>query len=179
MIATGARALIPPIQGLNVVGYLDNITLLNLEEPPESLIIIGAGYVACEYGHFFSAMGTEVTILGRGPRILKNEDPEVCRIVTNVLNKFMKVLTNHEVIGVELKDGKKVVSAYNRIDNKIYKFQSDEILLAAGRRPNSDILKPETTGVEVDQHGWIKVNEHLETAKRDIWALGDESASIC
>lgn len=173
VIATGARALIPPIQGLNVVGYLDNITLLNLERPPESLIIIGAGYVACEYGHFFSAMGTEVTILGRGPRILKNEDPEVCRIVTNVLNKFMKVLTNHEVIGVELKDGKKVVSAYNRIDNKIYKFQSDEILLAAGRRPNSDILKPETTGVEVDQHGWIKVNEHLETAKRDIWALGD------
>jgi mycothione reductase len=173
VIATGARALIPPIQGLNVVGYLDNITLLNLERPPESLIIIGAGYVACKYGHFFSAMGTEVTILGRGPRILKNEDPEVCRIVTNVLNKFMKVLTNHEVIGVELKDGKKVVSAYNRIDNKIYKSQSDEILLAAGRRPNSDILKPETTGVEVDQHGWIKVNEHLETAKRDIWALGD------
>ena len=81
VIATGARPLIPLIPGLKVIGYLDNITLLNLEEPPRSLIIIGAGLVACEYGHFFSAMGTKVTILGRSPLILKNQDPEVCRIV--------------------------------------------------------------------------------------------------
>lgn len=173
VIATGARAFIPPVQGLKEAGYLDNVTLLNIEEPPESLIIIGAGYVACEYGHFLSAMGTKVTILGRGPRILKNEDPEVCRIVADVLSKSMRVFTNHEVIGVEPKDGKKVVSAHNRIDNKIYKFHSDEILLAAGRRANSDSLKPEMGGVETDQQGWIKVNEHLETTKKDIWALGD------
>lgn len=173
VVATGARAMVPPIQGLKEACYLDNVTLLDLEEIPESIIIIGAGYIACEYGHFLSAMGTKVTILGRGPRILKNEDPEVCRIVNEVLGKSMRVFTNHEVIGVELKDGKKVVSAHNRIDNKIYKFDSSEILLAAGRRSNSDILKPEVTGVETDQHGWIKVNEHLETTKRGIWALGD------
>lgn len=85
----------------------------------------------------------------------------------------MKVLTNHEVIRVEMKDGKKVVSAHCRTDNKIYEFQSDEILLAAGRSSNSDLLKPERTGVETDQYGWIKVNKHLETTKKDIWALGD------
>jgi mycothione reductase len=173
VIATGARALVPPIQGLNEVGYLDNVTLLNLEEPPESLIFIGAGLVACEYGHFFSAIGTKVTILGRGPRVLKNEDPEVSQIVSNLLSKFLTVLTNHEVVRVELKNGKKVVSAHNRIDDKIYEFHSDEILLAAGRRSNSDLFKPDRTGVETDQNGWIKVNKHLETTKKDIWAIGD------
>jgi mycothione reductase len=173
VIATGARAFVPPIQGLKEAGYLDNVTLLDLKEAPKSIIIIGAGYVACEYGHFLSAIGTEVTVLGRGPRVLKNEDPEVCRIVNDVLSKSMRVFTNHEVVGVELKNGKKVASAHNRVDNRIYKFQSDEILLAAGRRPNSDILNPEMSGVETDQHGWIKVNEHLETTKRGIWALGD------
>jgi mycothione reductase len=173
VIATGARALVPPIQGLKGAGYLDNVTLLNLEKPPGSLIIIGAGLVACEYGHFFSAMGTKVTILGRSPRILKNEDPEVSTIVNEVLSKFMKIFTNYETIRVDLKDGRKVVSAHNRIDNRIYEFQSDQILLAAGRRSNSDVLKPEITGVETDRHGWIKVNDHLETNKKDIWALGD------
>jgi mycothione reductase len=173
VIATGARPLVPPIQGLKEAGYLDNITLLNLEEPPKSLIIIGAGLVACEYGHFFSAMGTKVTIIGRSPGILKNEDPEVCRIVNEVLGKFIKVYTNHETIRVDLKGGRKVVSAHNRIDDRIYEFQSDQILLAAGRHSNSDLLKPEITGVETDKHGWIKVNMHLETTKKDIWALGD------
>ena len=173
VIATGARAFVPPIQGLKEAGYIDNVTLLNLEEPPKSLIIIGAGLVACEYGHFFSAMGTKVTILGRSPRILKNEEPEISQIVGDALSKFMKVLTNHEVIKVELKNRKKVVSAHCREDNKIYEFQSDEILLSAGRLSNSDLLRPERTGVETDQHGWIKVNEHLETTKKDIWALGD------
>ena len=173
VIATGSRPLVPPVQGLKETGYLDNVTLLSLEEPPESMIIFGAGLVACEYGHFFSAMGTKVTILGRSPRVLKNEDPEVSQIVQDALSKFMKVLTNREVIRVELKDGKKVVSAHCRTDNKIYEFQSDEILLAAGRHSNSDFLKPERTGVETDQHGWIKVNDHLETTKKDIWALGD------
>lgn len=173
VIATGSRPLVPPVHGLKETGYLDNITLLGLEEPPASMIIFGAGLVACEYGHFFSAMGTKVTIIGRSPKVLKNEDPEVSQIVLESLSKFMKVLTNLEVIRVELKDGKKVVSAHCRTDNKIYEFKSDEILLAAGRHSNSDILKPERTGVETDQQGWIKVNEYLETTKKDIWALGD------
>jgi len=173
VIATGARALVPPIRGLKEAGYIDNVTLLNLQNLPKSLIIIGAGLIACEYGHFFSSMGTKVTILGRGPQILKNEDPEISQVINKALSKFMKVLTDHEVIGVELEDGQKVVSAHNRIDNKIYKFQSEQILLAAGRHSNADLLKPERTGVEIDQYGWIRVNEHLETTKRDIWALGD------
>src|SRR5690606_36486242 len=74
VIASGARSSVPPIPGLEDSGYLDNISLLDLKKPPQSLIIIGGGYIGCEYGHFFSAMRTEVTILGRGPRLLGGED---------------------------------------------------------------------------------------------------------
>lgn len=173
VIATGARPLVPPISGLKDAGYLDNISLLNLEDPPKSLIIIGAGYIGCEFGHFFSAMGSDVTIIGRSPMVLDNEDPEVCRIVKKVLSQDMRVIISHEVVSVEAKNGKKVVSARNGMDNKVYQFDADEILLAAGRRSNSDLLRPEKTGVETDERGWIKVNEYLETTKKGIWSMGD------
>lgn len=173
VIATGARPLVPKIRGLEEAGYLDNVSLLNLEEPPRSLIIIGGGYIGCEYGHFFSAIGTEVTIIGRSPQVLNNEDPEVCRIVKGALSQLMQVVTSHEVVEVEPKDGKKVVSARSVVNGKISRFEADEILLAAGRRSNSDLLKPEKTGVETDERGWIKVNEYLETTREGIWALGD------
>ena len=173
VIATGGRSRVPPMSGLKEAGYLDNVSVLNLEEPPESLIIVGAGYIGCEYGHFFSSIGTDVTIIGRSQKVLDNEDPEICRIVKKILSQDMRVITSHEAVGVEVKDGKKVVFAHNKMDNKVYQFEADEILLAAGRIPNSDLLKPEKTGVETDDNGWIKVNEYLETTKKDIWAMGD------
>lgn len=173
VISTGARPFVPPISGLENAGYLDNISLLDLQEPPKSMIIIGAGYIGCEFGHFFSAMGTDVTIIGRSPKVLDNEDPEICRIVKKALSQSARVITSHEVVGVEVKEGKKVVLAINKKDGKTYQFETDEILLAAGRRSNSDLFKPEKTGVETDEHGWIKVNDFLETTKKDIWALGD------
>lgn len=173
VIASGARPLIPPIPGLREAGYLDNISLLELLEPPKSLIVIGAGYIGCEYSHFFSSIGTEVTLLGRSPRVLDNEDPEMCRIIKGILSKYVKLHVNYEAVKVEVDGPKKVVSARNLIDGNIYSFIADEILVAAGRRPNSDILKPEETGVETDEHGWIKVNDYLETTKSGIWAIGD------
>jgi dihydrolipoamide dehydrogenase len=172
-IASGSREVVPPIPGLKEAGYIDNVTLLNLNRLPESLIIIGAGYIGCEYGHFFSAMGTKVTILGRSPTVLANEDPEIRKIVNDALSRDLSLLTNHEVIKVENEGGKKVVSARNRLDNRVYQFEAEEIMVASGRRSNSDLLKPEKTGVETDQHGWIKVNKYLETTKPGIWALGD------
>lgn len=173
VLVSGARALIPPIPGLKEAGYLDNSSLLDINEVPKSIIIIGAGYTGCEYGHFLSAMGSDVTILGRSPQVLNNEDPEVCRIVKKVLSGDLKLLVRHEVIKVEVLDGKKVAFARNLDDNGVYEFQADEILVAAGRISNSDILKPEKTGVKTDEQGWIKVNEYLETSKPGVWALGD------
>lgn len=173
VLASGARANIPPIPGLKEAGYLDNSSLLNINDIPKSIIIIGAGYIGCEYGHFLSAMGSDVTILGRSPQVLNNEDPEVCRIVKKVLSGDLKLLVRHEVIKVDVRDGKKIAFARNLIDNSVYEFHADEILVAAGRISNSDILKPEKSGVKTDKQGWIKVNDYLETSKPGIWALGD------
>ena len=173
VIATGARSLVPPIPGLLEAGFLDNVSLLRLKAPPQSLIIIGAGYIGCEFGHFFSAMGTKVTILGRGPLVLKGEDPEAAGLVQKVLSLYMRVVTGHEVVSVEKKGDKKVVSAKNMEDGKTYQFEADEILLAAGRQSNSDLLHPEKSGIKTDSNGWIMVNEFLETGKKDIWAIGD------
>jgi dihydrolipoamide dehydrogenase len=173
VIASGARALIPPVPGLKEAGYLDNVSLLEMERPPESLAIIGAGYIGCEYGHFFSAMGTDVTILGRSPSVLNSEDPEVSRVVTKALSRYMKVHTNHEVLQVEVEGGEKVISARNRSDGQVYRFRAEEILVAAGRRSNSDLLRPEKTGVEMERGGWIKVDEYLQTTRPGVWALGD------
>ncbi|UCG70845.1 MAG: dihydrolipoyl dehydrogenase [Thermoplasmata archaeon] len=173
IIASGSRALIPPVKGLQETGYLDNISVLNLNAPPKSLIIMGGGYIACEYGHFFSAMGTQVTILGRNPRLLKNEDPEISEIVKRRFSKYVKIYTGYEAVSAGLEGSTKFVVAKNRKDNKSYKFKAEEIMMASGRRSNSDLLKPEKTGVETDSRGWIKVDEYLETSKPNIWALGD------
>lgn len=173
VIASGARPLVPPIDGLQEVGYLDNISVLDLEQPPKSLTIVGGGYIACEYGHFFSAMGTEVTILGRNPRLLKEEEPEISEIVERRFSKVARIHTNHEVLKAEKQGREKVLTARNRDDGSTRQFAAEEILLAAGRRSNADLLKPEKTGVETDEGGWIRVNEYLETSKPGIWALGD------
>ncbi|MBN1234863.1 MAG: dihydrolipoyl dehydrogenase [Methanotrichaceae archaeon] len=171
--ATGARALVPLIPGLLETGFLDNVSLLRLQSLPQSLIIIGAGYIGCEFGHFFSALGTHVTIVGRGPLVLKGEDPEAARLVQKVLSRYMEVITGHEVVSVERRGDKKVVSARNMANGKIQQYEADEILLVAGRRPNTDLLHPEKSGIETDSKGWIMVNEFLESSKKDIWALGD------
>lgn len=173
VIAAGARSLVPPVAGLSEAGYLDNVSVFSLDSPPESLIILGGGYIACEFGHFFSAMGTDVTIVGRNPRLLKSEDHEISEMALRALSSHMKIHTNMEAIRVDLEDGKKAVTAIDRSGGETAIFRGDEILLAAGRRPNTDMLQPEKSGVEMDRAGWVKVNEHLETTAPGIWALGD------
>jgi mycothione reductase len=172
-IASGARALVPPIPGLEEAGYLDNVSVMKLERLPRSLTILGGGYIASEYGHFFSAMGTEVTIIGRSHRLLDHEDPEISEIVESRLREHVNVKTGHEVVKVEWEGGKKVVSAKDVDSGEMREFAAEEVMVALGRRPNSDILKPEKTGVEVDGHGWIVVDEYLETTRQGIWAIGD------
>ncbi|WP_424357651.1 dihydrolipoyl dehydrogenase [Methanocella sp. MCL-LM] len=173
VIATGARALIPPIPGLKEAGYLDNVSLLQLRELPKSLIIIGGGYIGCEFGHFFSAMGTEVTIINRPPVLLNDEDPEVSETVTRVLSKYVQVQAGYEAEMVSKEGGKKVVHAKSKKDGTTTSFSADELLVALGRRSNADLLKPEKAGIEVDRKGWIKVNQYLETNVPGVWAIGD------
>lgn len=178
VIASGARAIVPPIEGLQETGYLDHVSLLDLEALPQSLIIIGGGYIACEYGHFFSALGTKVTVLEMLPRLLSNEDPEISQVVERRFSRYAEIHTRYRVVRVERKAGLKAARAVHSDDGEEVEFSAEELLLAAGVRSNSDLLKPEKTGVETDEHGWIKVDQFLQTSKPNIWALGDATGKF-
>jgi mycothione reductase len=173
IIASGARALVPPIDGLRETGYLDHVSVLDLEALPDSLVIIGGGYIACEYGHFFSALGTKVTILEMMPRLLLAEDPEISEVVKRRFSRYVDVHINHRVEKVQGKGDLKVVTAVETESGEEREFIAAEVMLAAGVRSNSDLLKPERTGVETDERGWIQVDPYLETTKPNIWAVGD------
>ncbi len=174
LLCLGSRPLVPPIKGLEEVPYQTSDSVLGLRKLPASLGIIGGGYIAAEYGHFFSAMGSRVTILGRSPRVLPREEPEVSELVARVMRGYLTLLTNHEVVEVGRGlMGKKVITAVDGASGRRTSVAVDEILVASGRAPNSDILHPERSGVATDERGWIAVNEHLETSAPGIWALGD------
>ena len=173
IIAAGSRPLIPNIKGLNKVEYLTNDEVLHLMKQPKSLLIVGGGYIATEFGHFFSAVGTDVTIIGRNKYLVKNEDPDVSEILKQELSKRMNVYTNHEVIEVKEENGEKLVIAID-VENETNKeFRGDALLIAAGRRSNSDLFKPEKTGIRVDRNGWVIVDKYFRTSKKGIWSSGD------
>ena len=173
VIASGARALVPSIEGLEETGYIDHVSVLDLEGLPQSLIIVGGGYIACEYGHFFSALGTKVTILEMMPRLLLGEDPEISEVVQRRFSRYADIHTDHKVVKVVQKGDLKAVTAVDGKSGEEREFAAQEVLLAAGVRSNADLLKPERTGVETDERGWIKVDPFLQTSKPNIWALGD------
>jgi len=100
LLCLGSEVAVPPIENLEQVGYHTSDTILRIDKLPDSLAIIGGGYIAAEYGHFFSAMGSDVTIIGRNPRILPQEEPEVSALAKREMAKYMKVVTNQEVLKV-------------------------------------------------------------------------------
>ncbi len=174
ILCTGSKPLIPPIQGIDKVSYHTSDSILKLRKLPKSIAIIGGGYIAAEYGFFFSVMGSKVIVIGRNPRFLPDEEPEISFLAKRELQKSMKILTNHEVRSVvETTSGMKKLTAVNRENGKSVEVIAEEILVASGRGPNTDILHPEKGDIKVNSEGWIIVNEFLETSQSNIWALGD------
>jgi len=173
-LCTGSKPKIPPIKGLEKVGYHTSDTVLKTNQLPKSLAIVGGGYIAAEYGHFFSAMGSKVTVIGRNPQFLPKEEPEVSALAKKELQKHMTIITNHEVREAEKTlMGKKKLVAVDRENGKKMEITAEEILVAVGRGPNTDILHPERGKIKTDENGWIIVNEYLETSQPNVWALGD------
>jgi len=175
-LGTGSRAVIPQVKGLESAGYQtsDSVIRMEMKRLPASIAIIGGGYIAAEFGHFFAAMGSSVTIISRNPQLLPAEEPEVSALAARDMGKHMSIMTNHEVRQVRPKaNGVKTLVAVDRKTLKTAKVEAEEILVAAGRGPTSDILKPEKGGVRTTKEGWIHVNEFLETSQPNVWALGD------
>jgi dihydrolipoamide dehydrogenase len=164
---------VPKVKGIDKVAYLTSDNVLELEAPPKSLIIMGGGYIGVEYGHFFSGIGTKTTIIQRPPRILPEEETEISDLLKLELQKRIDIFTGYEAVEVKQQGSVITVVAKNRADGTLKEFTADALMVATGRVPNSDLLKPEKTGVKLDERGYIKVNEYLETSKKNIYAFGD------
>jgi pyruvate/2-oxoglutarate dehydrogenase complex dihydrolipoamide dehydrogenase (E3) component len=168
----GARPRIPEWPGVDRVPFLTNDTLLNLEEVPEHLIVVGGGFVGLEFAQMFRRFGSEVTVVERAPRLLSHEDDDVCEGVREVLGaEGIRFRLHAECISLDQRNGRPVVGV-SCVDGPLEETGS-AVLLAVGRQPNTDTLRPENAGLKVDSGGFIEVDDQLRTSVEGIWALGD------
>lgn len=173
LLGAGSQAIIPPIEGLEKAGYLTSDSVLHLKELPESLAIIGGGYIAAEYGYFFASMGSHVTIVSRNPQFLPAEEPEVSALAMRELGRRMTILPGHEVVSARIAGPRKILTAKKWKSGETVQVEAGEILVAAGRGPTTGLLHPERAGIKTDERGWIVADEHLQTSQPNIWTLGD------
>lgn len=171
-INTGGRARAPLIPGLDKIPYLTNENIMDLTALPEHLIVLGGGYIGLEFGQMFARFGSRVTIIQRAAQIVPREDPEVAVELQRVLEEEgLTFLLNARATRVE-QEGDTIVVSVDRASGPSI-VSGSHLLVAIGRRPNTDDLGLEKAGIETDQFGFIKVNARLETNVPGTWALGD------
>ena len=171
-INTGTRPSIPQLDGLDRIDYLTNASLMELRELPKHLLIIGGGYIGLEFGQMFRRFGCEVTIVNRGTHILPREDTDVTTELQSTLEKEgIRFLLDATPGRVEKQRGEIVLHVQTK--GKSEAVRGSHLLVATGRRPNTDDLGLDAAGVQLDAKGFIKVNGKLETNVPGIWALGD------
>ncbi len=182
LVAAGTRPAVPPVDGIDDVGYLTSTEALQLETPPDRLVIVGGGYIAAELGHFFGTFGSDVTIVGRRPHLLPEADGAVAEAFTERYEERFTVHTGHEATSVTERNGEVTVEArpyeYGADPGPVEGGDSvsvtgDELLVAAGRVPNTDTLNLGATGVQTDEQGFVRTDEYLRTDQPGVWALGD------
>ncbi len=172
VIATGARAKIIPVKGVEESSYLTNEEALSLRELPDSMIVIGGRALGLEFAQTYAHFGTKVTVLQRNERILPDEEPEISESLKRYLEEEGIVIHN----GVSLKEvSKKGEMKLVRVlvDGKEREFSAEQLLFATGRSPNTDYLDPEKAGVQLDTNGFVKVDHGMRTSAPHIWAAGD------
>ena len=171
-INVGARATVPPFPGLDQVRTLTNTTILELEEVPRHLVVIGGSYVGLEFAQAFRRFGAEVTVVEKGPRLIGREDAEISDSVTKVLqNEDIDVRCDAECISFEPRGADIAVTV--GCESGPPEVVGSHVLIAVGRRPNTDDLGLERAGVATDDRGFIRVDDELRTSVPHIWAMGD------
>jgi dihydrolipoamide dehydrogenase len=173
-INAGCKTIIPKdIEGLDDIDYLTSTSILELEKVPEHLLIIGGNYIGLEFGQMFRRFGSKVTILERSDRLILREDEDISIEITRILEEEgIKVLANSKAIKFKNK-GKNKITATVKTGDKESKIKCSHVLVAVGRSPQTDRLALDKTGVKLDDKGYIKVNDKLETSEPGIYALGD------
>ncbi len=166
----GPRPFVPPIPGVASVPYLDNTRIFALRERPAHLLIIGGSYIALEMGQIFRRLGSDVTIIETGPRLVAREDADMSAAVHELLaSEGIRIITGHAVKGVS---GSEPASVQLALDNG-ETLNGSHLLLATGRVPNTDSLGLDTIGLSVDARGYVKTDTGLQTQVEGVWALGD------
>jgi mycothione reductase len=167
LVAAGTRPTIPPITGLVETGFHTSDSIMRLERLPERLAIIGGGFISAEMGHVFEAYGTKVSLFTRSSTMLRIEDSELSDRFTELFAKRVDLYPCQLPRRVERRATGIVIHCQDR------EVEVDELLVATGREPNSDLLDAEVGGIDLHHHGTIVVDEHMRTSAEGVWAIGD------
>lgn len=168
---TGTRDAIPDVAGLDTVPYLTSRTILDLRELPEHLIVVGGGFIGCEFAQMFARFGSRVTIIQRAARLLPAEDPDVSAVVAEAFrDEGIEVMLDTTCAAAEGTDGAIRVACNGSEDAEV---SGSHLLIATGRTPNTDDLGLEHVGLALDARGYVPVDGRLQTNVEDVWAIGD------
>ncbi len=171
-INTGGRPAKPNLEGIEEVSTLDSTSIMELDELPEHLLVLGGGYIGLEFGQMFRRFGSEVTIVQQAKQLLGREDPDIADAVREVMEEDeIKVLLDTKAVGFK-RDGTKINLIVRTIDRE-QTLTGTHLLCAVGRRPNTEDLNLTAAGIETDKQGNIKTNSKLETNVAGVYALGD------
>jgi len=171
-INVGGRATIPNLPGVNDVPYLTNSSMMNVNFLPRHLVIIGGSYIGLEFGQMFRRFGSEVTIIEMGPRLIQHEDEDVSAAIEDILkNEGINVHLNASCTRLA-KQGDDIIATAD-CTGPAKEIRGSHVLLATGRRPNTDDLGLEKAGIQADERGYIRVDDQLRTNVPGVWALGD------
>ena len=171
-INVGGRASIPPISGLDEVPYFTNSSMMDVDFLPSHLIILGGSYIGLEFAQVYRRFGSEVTVIELAPRLIPREDEDVSHAVAGFLKEEgIDVRVASKVIGVE-KEGNSIAAKVESA-GKISRVVGTHVLVAIGRRPNTDDLGLDKAGIATDVHGYIQVDDQLRTNVPGVWAMGD------
>jgi pyruvate/2-oxoglutarate dehydrogenase complex dihydrolipoamide dehydrogenase (E3) component len=171
-VNVGGRPLVPKMPGLDRVPYLTNLSVMEVDFLPEHLIVIGGSYIGLEFGQMYRRFGSRVTVIEMGPRLIGREDEDVSQTVQDILEKEgIDVRLNAECLSVEQEGA--FIAANVGCEKGAPRVVGSHLLLAVGRVPNTDDLGLEAAAIQVDQRGFIVVDEELRTTAPGVWALGD------
>jgi len=172
VINTGARPTRPDVEGLADVPYLTSRGLLDVTDLPEHLVVVGGGYVGCEFAQMFRRFGSRVTLVQRGPHLLPGEDPAAADVIADVFREEgIDLFLDTEARRVERRGSG--FRLHVAADGEVRAIDGTALLIAAGRTPNTDALDLSAAGVEVDERGFVVVDEAYRTTAHDVWAIGD------
>jgi pyruvate/2-oxoglutarate dehydrogenase complex dihydrolipoamide dehydrogenase (E3) component len=172
VIDTGLRASAPPLDGLESVPYLDNASVMELGELPDHLLVLGGGYVGVEFAQMFRRFGSQVTVIQMGKQLLPREDPDIAAEIARILAEdgIEILLEATTESAASIKGRLRLMVSVNGVRRNL---EGTHLLVATGRRPNIEKLNLRAAGVATDDHGYIRVNDKLETTAPGVYAIGD------